>query len=219
MEKQISKTKNIVKLIIIGVLFISLGSGMALAYLTDAKSEINTFVVGNVKIDLTEPHWDPNDNKNICPGKEISKDPTIENLGTGNLYAKMVVLIPYIEGLKTIDSTTQKVITEDTGLFEYTANPGWVKIDADSGLVTIDGVKYLRDSYQYNTVIKTNEKQTLFTSVKFKNIQDGQVSLNGKTFKVPVYAYAIQADGLSLNSADENYAWKAFDVQSNLNND
>ena len=53
--------------------------GASLAYFTDTDEATNTFTMGKVDIDLTEPKWDeetPNGAK-LMPGTVIDKDPTI----------------------------------------------------------------------------------------------------------------------------------------------
>lgn len=51
--------------------------GGTLAYFTDqTETKVNTFTVGNVNIELTEPQW-KGDNHNLMPGASYAKDPTI----------------------------------------------------------------------------------------------------------------------------------------------
>lgn len=52
--------------------------GASLAYLTDEDEAVNTFTVGKVDIELTEPAWDAESASNkIVPTVPIPKDPTI----------------------------------------------------------------------------------------------------------------------------------------------
>ena len=51
--------------------------GATMAYFTDeTQTEENTFTMGKVDIELSEPEWDIAKNK-LMPGTEIAKDPTI----------------------------------------------------------------------------------------------------------------------------------------------
>lgn len=75
-----------------------LGIGGTLAYFTDKDEEINTFTVGNVDIDLTEPGWDPDlggtgeeEAKDVYPGEPLAKDPTIENIGKNPCFVRISV--------------------------------------------------------------------------------------------------------------------------------
>lgn len=54
--------------------------GASLAYFTDTDEATNTFTMGKVDIDLTEPKWDentPNGIAKLMPGTVIDKDPII----------------------------------------------------------------------------------------------------------------------------------------------
>ncbi len=52
--------------------------GASLAYFTDTTENVqNTFTMGGVKIDLTEPEWNPDEVHKLMPGSTFAKDPTI----------------------------------------------------------------------------------------------------------------------------------------------
>ena len=52
--------------------------GATLAYFTDTTEEkLNTFTMGGVKINLTEPAWDKDATHKLMPGVSFAKDPTI----------------------------------------------------------------------------------------------------------------------------------------------
>ena len=71
MKKKITAIFLCVALVAIAIV------GASLAYFTDTKTVKNTFTVGNVKIDLTEPSWNANDAHSLMPGATFEKDPTI----------------------------------------------------------------------------------------------------------------------------------------------
>ena len=71
-----------------------LGIGGTLAYFTDTDDATNTFTVGNVKIDLTEPEWDENgsaDAPEVYPGEALAKDPTVTNKGANPCFVRLEV--------------------------------------------------------------------------------------------------------------------------------
>lgn len=68
--------KKILALCLVVALLATAIVGATLAYFTDTDEALNTFTVGNVNIDLTEPDWNPQKN-HLQPGVEIPKDPTI----------------------------------------------------------------------------------------------------------------------------------------------
>ena len=52
--------------------------GASLAYFTDKTENVqNTFTMGGVKIDLTEPSWKAEETHKLMPGVTFDKDPTI----------------------------------------------------------------------------------------------------------------------------------------------
>ena len=59
------------------VLVAAMVIGGTLAYFTDTKEAQNTFTVGGVKIDLTEPEWNEKADHTLVPDKTYAKDPTI----------------------------------------------------------------------------------------------------------------------------------------------
>lgn len=72
------KKKSILVAAIAVMLVAALVVGGTLAYFTDKSGEkVNTFTVGNVKIDLTETAWNDNDDHTLVPGKSYDKNPTI----------------------------------------------------------------------------------------------------------------------------------------------
>ena len=66
------------------------GPGRSLAYLTDTDTKVNTFTMGNVKIEVEENF----PNKELRPGMEVTKEAKITNRGTNPAYVWMTVAIP-----------------------------------------------------------------------------------------------------------------------------
>ena len=72
------KKKTILVAAIAVMLVAALVVGGTLAYFTDkSEAKVNTFTVGNVKIDLTETAWHDNDDHTLVPDKFYDKNPTI----------------------------------------------------------------------------------------------------------------------------------------------
>ena len=70
--------KKIVALCLCEALAVVAIGGATLAYFTDTTGDkVNTFTVGNVDIDLTEPSWNEKDSHTLMPGTSYDKDPTI----------------------------------------------------------------------------------------------------------------------------------------------
>ena len=73
------------------VLSLTLGLGGSLAYLTDSDTRVNTFTMGNVKIEVKEDFVDDSELK---PDLEINKDAEIVNKGSNPAYVWMTVALP-----------------------------------------------------------------------------------------------------------------------------
>lgn len=72
------KSISVVLIVFLGVL-VALAGG-TLAYLTTVtNTESNMFVAGNIKADLLEEKWVPEDAKFMLPGVVVDKDPLIKN--------------------------------------------------------------------------------------------------------------------------------------------
>lgn len=72
------KKKTILVAAIAVMLVAALVVGGTLAYFTDkSDAKVNTFTVGNVKINLTETAWDANADHTLVPDKFYDKNPTI----------------------------------------------------------------------------------------------------------------------------------------------
>ncbi|RZT01183.1 SipW-dependent-type signal peptide-containing protein [Cuneatibacter caecimuris] len=102
--------------------------GVTMAYLTDKDSATNTFTVGEIDIQLTEPSWDNSqDGLNRHPGDTVTKDPTVTALD-GDSYMRVKVeilddeenLITDAERLKQIKSII-RYDAAGTALVEGTA--------------------------------------------------------------------------------------------------
>ncbi len=86
--------KKILALALVVVLAVTAVTGATLAYFTDTDDATNTFTVGNVDIDLTEPKWDETGSKeaeDAYPGEALAKDPTVTNIGANPCFVRISV--------------------------------------------------------------------------------------------------------------------------------
>lgn len=145
-------------------LIAAVGVGASAAYLTDGEAAVNTFTVGKVTVDLSEPGYTPEDDVPRVPNQEIRKDPTVSNTGNNDEIVFVsfdipmaVVKLANYEG--TVESTpsNQELFDFRAESGSYTSvNEGWVQIenaaqiDEDS-----DGTAdYMTYVYGYNKVVK-----------------------------------------------------------------
>ncbi len=148
--------------------------GATLAYFVDDDSKDNTFTVGNVQIDLTEPKWDATGSeeaKEAYPGEALAKDPTVTNTGANPCVVRIAV-----EWDDTIGEMEYRTNYVPNALGE-----GWV----DGG-----------DGYFYYTKVLDNGIATtaLFDQIVVPTSltnDDAQTEYN-----VKVTAYAVQAQGI-----------------------
>lgn len=80
MKKKITAIALIVAILAVGVI------GGSLAYFTDKDNATNTFTVGKVDINLTEPEWKENEDHTLMPGHVFAKDPTITLAQKGDAF-------------------------------------------------------------------------------------------------------------------------------------
>ena len=101
------KKKIVALMLCIAMLAIAVVGG-TLAYFTDNKEVTNTFTVGNVKIELTEPEWKESgfeDAPEVYPGEALAKDPTVKNIGANPCFVRIKV-----EGLDCLGEEAGKII-------------------------------------------------------------------------------------------------------------
>ena len=86
--------KKIIAVCLIVALAATAVIGGTLAYFTDKDVAKNTFTVGNVDIELTEPKWTSTgsqDAPEVYPGEPLAKDPTVENIGANPCFVRIKV--------------------------------------------------------------------------------------------------------------------------------
>ena len=170
--------KKILALALVVVLAVTAVTGATLAYFTDEDDATNTFTVGNVQIDLTEPKWDANGSKDapeVYPGEALAKDPTVTNTGANPCFVRVSV-----EGLDCLGENL--MITYRTGYVDGALGTDWVEYNG---------------YYYYTKVLAADEKTTaLFDQIV---IPTALTNEKGEEFPdsydIDITAYAVQAQG------------------------
>lgn len=186
------KINRILTIILITLFAISIG--FAVAYFTERTLELsNNITVGDIKTELTEPSWDPDNGKNIEPGKTIPKDPKVKNTGSNPCYTYLAVTVPKREVRLVIDGEMLSS-KQNTELFTYTVNSGWEEIVSDTS-----NSNYNVHIYAYTNKALSSDEATssLFSNIKFKNVLEGELDIS-KEYVVNVRSYAIQSDKLRV---------------------
>lgn len=84
--------KKILSLCMVGVLSAATVVGGTLAYFTDNDTADNTFSIGNVQIELDEEFDEKN--AQLIPGKDITKEVAVKNVGSNDAYVRVHIAIP-----------------------------------------------------------------------------------------------------------------------------
>ena len=206
--------KNTVKIMTLAVILCLASVGGVSAYLTDYEKVSNEFTVGKVDIELKEPEWKPEENKKIEPSKVIHKDPQITNTGTNDAFVYMEVSIP-MANVEAAAENGERLGKKVQELFYFEAKDSWMQLSVQN---TESRRTY---TYAYTKILKPQEtSESLFDTVKFLNLIEGQ--LDGQTFEIPVRAYAIQTSytgGSSDNLSEQIKAAYEKYVNQNKNQD
>lgn len=177
--------------------------GSSLAYFTDKDEATNTFTVGKVDIELTEPNWDANINRDLIPGKTIPKDPTItvaEDSETAYTFMKVEVSEDFADLMKAYATETGKTTPEEViaAWFTTEASPKVMEMNLEERYVIL-GVLSPKAAGQ---------SVTYFDEVKVPaEVTQEMIKANG-TYTIKVTAYAIQAEGF-YDETDEQASHEA----------
>lgn len=168
--------KKIMALCLVAILALTAIGGATLAYFTDTDNAANTFTVGNVSIDLTEPQWDAagsQDAPEVYPGEALAKDPTVTNDGANPCFVRIKVT-----GWNCLAPAGN--ITYRTDYVDGALGTDWVYNQAD-------------DYFYYTKVLAAGET----TDALFDQIVIPANLTNGYTgsYTLDVVAEAVQAQG------------------------
>lgn len=213
--KKLSKTnvKNMKKGAVAVALVASLGLAGLSAYFTDTQTKTNTFTVGSVKQELTEDKWKEENGKDITPGKEVEKNPTIKNVGNNTQYAFMKVEVPAAEVTTVNPDGTKAQTKEKKELFTYVTNDGWTELtSAKSETDTSVTHVYYYGKNNALTALNKDDSATLFDKVKFINIVEDNETLIGNK-NIVINSYGIQSDNLG-NAKTPAQVWELVQNQT-----
>ena len=209
--------------------------GASLAYFTDKDTKTNTFTMGKVDIELSEPNWDIADgNKDgsmkVFPGVTYAKDPTITVVeGSEDCYLIATVTIEKRAALHALYANDESGIKQDWGLSlagngrlvsggvaAFKATPA-TEGDKQGTMLSVDDTDVAFVTYEEDIpgdkIIYTYFFKHIHTAgaseVLFTEVNVPSIikdqSLSG--LNVTVNAYAIQAAGMT----DVYDAWAKYD--------
>lgn len=174
--------KKILTLGLVAALSATAAIGGTLAYFTDTANATNTFTVGNVKIEVTEPGWnkvkEDKENENVYPGQILAKDPTVTNDGKNPCFVRVSV--------SNLDQFgTEGTIAYLTGDEKGKLGDNWVK----------EG-----DYFYYTKELAESEATSpLFQKIEIPTgLTNGEKDEYKKAAKdIVVYAEAVQSQGFT----------------------
>ena len=201
----IRKRKALVILLVVALIC---SAGSVYAYYTSTDRLLNTFVVGDIDIELSEPLYeaeDASDRSALEPDSDIIKDPQVTNVGTNDAYIFIEVNIPREDVMTANRTSGAKITSRVQDLFDFSVSDGWQLVSSDvSGNHSSYVYAYTEDS---NHLCKLKPGET--TTVLFKNnkihlinIVEGQ-GIQEKQFNIPIIAYAIQAENITASDTDD----------------
>ncbi len=197
-----NKKKITVVAICLGLCVAFVISGFTYAYFTDTNEKVNSFSFGNVRSSVVETAFDnagDANHKNLAANCTIAKDPKVVNDGSLDMYTFLKVTVPHKE-VKYADNDGQ-VTSGAIDLFSYSINNGWKLVDTISETDEVSYVyAYAGTDDNLTAIAPGNETTTLFDSVTFANVIEGQ-DIEGKTFDVKVMDYSIQTSDLGSSKA------------------
>ena len=189
--------KKLVSLCLVLALAITAAIGGTMAYFTDTDEATNTFTVGNVDIDLTEPKWDESgsaDAPEVYPGEALAKDPTVTNNGANPCFVRVSVT-----GWDSLINAglSENNITYKTDYVASKLGENWV--------LHTDGYFY------YEKVLEAGATtDALFDQIV---IPSDLINGDGETkYNIDVKAYAVQAQGALGKNWSGVQAMKVADI-------
>ena len=211
--------KTIFTAILIGAA-LGISAGALSAYMTSSETATNTFTAGEVKIDLQEPAWKPEDGKHLVAKQTVLKDPKIKNTGKNPAYVFMTVQVPVRTLTLYNDAGRKEEYSETTELFNLKKNVNgiyetlsdtnsgnWVLLKDRSTYGTKDE-SFTTYVYAYSVPVDPNAtSEALFDAVQLKNVIEGYSEMSKISTKdeypITINGYAIQAtDVIGTDGSD-----------------
>ena len=177
--------------------------GSSFAFFMDRESVTNPFTVGNVKITVTEEHFDETTARDITPNKVIPKDPVVTNTGVNDVYAFVSVKVPKAN-VETANADGTLNAAKNQDLFTYKVNDNWKLIKTNDGDAHSEYIyAYSNADGSLKKLAKNEKTNAVFDSVKFINIVDEQQS--GVNRSIDVNGIGIQTADLGTDNPLQIY--------------
>ncbi len=217
--------------VLAGALALLTAIGGVSAYFTDTDTEVTSFTIGKIAIDLQEPEWNakedadgngiPDEAENMQPSQTITKDPMVKNTGTNDAFIFVTVETPY-QNLVTVNQDGTKNQAQGTALYSYETNINWVLLgityekDAEDNYISEKKLYAYADEAGVCIPLKPDAStNTLFDAVTLANIVEEQ-QLESQKLEQKITAYGIQTSNLQTDGEGAGYVWNIISNQSNI---
>ena len=190
----------------IALLILMLVIGGTIAYFTSKDTNAGDYKFGEVKIELSEPNWDPEDDHVVKSNAEFDKDPQVTNKGTADSYVRIKVKVTDLEVLQELlEADAPKDIEK---LWSASVGSDW-ELSGDPE-VKEDEATF---TYVYTNVLPAGETTApLFEKVVFPDgLEPAKVQEIGDNFLISVTADGVQ----TATFGGPKDAFEAFDDQGN----
>lgn len=177
--------------------------GGTLAYFTAQDTAVNTFTVGAVDIDLSEPHWNAEEKHIISPGAWIAKDPTVRNTGVNAAYIRVRLVFSNFDVMQNIFGSSFAQASENGVIVGFDNHLWTIQKEYDEGDKHI--VVLL-----LNTALAEESEAVVFTGLNIPSELNEELKpIMGQNVTLTAEADAIQADGFeSAAEAFEHFSGK-----------
>lgn len=225
-RKIVLSYKKIITLVVCLVLVAASTTAATVAWFTDTSKDVNTFVLGNVKMTLDEAKVDQNgvplkdDRGNIIrtteintyhlvPGGEYTKDPTVTvKPGTSEAYVRILVTVSGSRQMKTVFG--QNFLAENLV-------KGWDKNIWQYAGETDNGDNTVTYEFRYHKTVEAKDSDLVLEPLFEKILLPGSVTIENvetlaNNVEIRTVAHGMQAEG--FENADE--AWAAFAKQKTI---
>lgn len=217
------KKKKVVTVCLVVALMVTAAIGGSLAYFTDTDKADNTFVTGNVAIDLLENFGDndPKSPEKLLPAtgsaqngtlkNGITKEVSVENTGSEDAYVRVHIAIPSV-----LDNGNPKFDAGQNALhFNYASDSvvkgqwNWSKTTGEPTTgnwnyyeTTVDGIDYNVYVVTYETALKADEEtatkamhQVYLDKNTSNEAIESYIETLGENWHILVVAEGAQAEG------------------------
>lgn len=238
-RKELNKRFYYKLFLLLSIIMIFL-TGSIFAYVVDSEKKINSFVLGDLKIELIEEKYDEYlqnlNNGNIAsvePNSVIPKDPKVKATLTNGMdsYIFLEVKNPIYAG----DSSSYLYLHDDEGnltssknkpengkLFDYEINPNWELIKTENkDEYEIKIYAYVDNAGNLKALTSDNdETNTLFDNLKVANYVHFVYGNNGQDgfpnpSELQVNCYGIQSGLFDVNGIEITDKLEVFNLIEN----